>query len=229
MAPFKFYRDEPRALTLTARIRDGADVTLVADCELVGRRTLRGEAEQETRHFAGRVRLARKPLAAPKSETVPAEHDEGGTAVGHDPIYAIYFHGPAYQVLDHAWRVDGHVIGSLAGDLPDNHEPPEAPTKLSPRLIELCFQTAGMWEIGTTGRMALPMHVDRIIRYRTTKKPGPLWAVVTPRDGAADADIVDATGRVRMRLEGYRTSELPGELDAATVEPIRSAMKNAEG
>ena len=44
LAPVKFYRDEPRTLELRAQIRDGGDGTLVADCELVGRRTLPGQA-----------------------------------------------------------------------------------------------------------------------------------------------------------------------------------------
>jgi hypothetical protein len=48
--------------------------------------------------------------------------------------------------------------------------------------------------------------------------------VVTPRDGGVDADVVDEGGRVRMRLEGYRTIELPGAVDAEALDPIRSAM-----
>ncbi|MGA2014444.1 MAG: SDR family NAD(P)-dependent oxidoreductase, partial [Solirubrobacteraceae bacterium] len=226
MAPFKFYRDEPRAVVLNARLRDGGGATLVADCELIGRRTLRGSAEQETRHFTGQVRLARQSIAAPKSDVSPAEVDTGEAGVDHDHVYEIYFHGPAYQVLERAWRDNGQVIGSLAADLPHNHEPAEQETKLAPRLIELCFQTAGILEIGTTGRMALPLHIDRVVRYRTTKKPTRLWAVVTPRDGAVDADVVDQSGHVRMRLEGYRTSELPGELDANALASIRTAMND---
>ena len=72
LAPFKFYRDEPRTLELRALIRDGGDGTLVADCELVGRRTLAGQAEQETRHFTGRALLAREAPAPPPAVTSPA-------------------------------------------------------------------------------------------------------------------------------------------------------------
>ena len=35
-------------------------------------------------------------------------------------------------------------------DLPGNHMPADRPTLMSPRLIELCFQTAGLWEMGGT-------------------------------------------------------------------------------
>ena len=90
--------------------------------------------------------------------------------------------------------------------------------------MELCFQTAGVWELGTVGRMALPTGVARVVRYAGADAPGRLWAVVTPREGAMDADVVDEQGRVRMRLEGYRTIELPGALDDEALDPIRAAM-----
>ena len=71
-APFKFYRDEPRTLELSALLRDGGDGTLQADCRLVGRRALPGTGEQETVHFTGRVRLEREVPDAPESESPPA-------------------------------------------------------------------------------------------------------------------------------------------------------------
>ncbi|HUA43669.1 MAG TPA: SDR family NAD(P)-dependent oxidoreductase, partial [Solirubrobacteraceae bacterium] len=223
LAPFKFYRDERRTVTLRARLRDGGAGTLLADCELIGRRELPAKGEQEIRHFTARARLARKAPAAPKAALTPADPGED-RGVGHDAVYSVYFHGPAYQVLERAWRDDGHVVGRFSGELPVDHEPPTQPTELSPRLIELCFQTAGIWEIGTTGRMALPMHIDRVTRFQDTEKPSQLWAVVTPRDGGIDADVVDEAGRVRVRLEGYRTSEVPGELEPDAVGPIRRAI-----
>jgi acyl transferase domain-containing protein/NAD(P)-dependent dehydrogenase (short-subunit alcohol dehydrogenase family)/acyl carrier protein len=223
LAPFKFYRDQPRTLELRALVRDGGDGTLAAECELVGRRTLPGQGEQETRHFTGRARLARQAPAAPPAVTAPGD---GGEGVDHDAVYRVYFHGPAYQVLDSAWRDDGHIVGRLADALPADHEPAESPIEFVPRLIELCFQTAGVWELGTAGRMALPTRVERAVRYADADAPGALWAVVTPRDGgdAVDAEVVDESGRVRVRLEGYRTIELPGGVDADALAPIRAAM-----
>jgi hypothetical protein len=74
--------------------------------------------------------------------------------------------------------------------------------------------------------LALPTHVDRITRFADADDDGRLFAVVTPReDGSAiDARVVDEKGRVRVSLEGYRTIELPGAVDSAALEPIRSAM-----
>jgi NAD(P)-dependent dehydrogenase (short-subunit alcohol dehydrogenase family) len=222
LAPFKFYRDEPRTLELRAQVRDGGGGTLVADCELAGRRALPGQGEQETRHFTGRVRLAREAPAAPPASAVPG----AGEGVDHDAVYRVYFHGPAYQVLDRAWRDNGHTVGRLASELPPDHAPAESPIEIAPRLIELCFQTAGVWELGTAGRMALPTRVERVIRYAGADEPGVLTAVVTPRDGSdcIDAEVVDEAGNVRVRLEGYRTIELPGGIDAGALAPIRAAM-----
>ncbi|HET8949920.1 MAG TPA: polyketide synthase dehydratase domain-containing protein, partial [Solirubrobacteraceae bacterium] len=224
LAPFKFYRDEPRTIELRAQVRDGGDGTLVADCEMIGRRTLPGQAETETRHFTGRARLAREPVPAPAGE---APGRETRRAVEHDDVYRVYFHGPAYQVLERAWRDDGHVVGALAGDLPPDHRPDEPDTLFSPRLVELCFQTAGIWELGTAARMGLPTHVDRVSRFAPEGAATRLWAVVTPRDGGADAEVVDEDGRVHMRLEGYRTIELPGGVDSDALGAIRTAMADA--
>ena len=87
----------------------------------------------------------------------------------------------------------GSSLGRLAEDLPPDHQPAAEPTEAAPRLIELCFQTAGVWQLGTEGRMALPTHVDRITRFADADAPGSLVALVSPReDGSAiDARVVD--------------------------------------
>ncbi len=223
-APFKFYRDEPRTLELQVLARDPGNGALVTDCRLVGRRSL-PDGEQRTVHFTGRAVLARELPAAEEERPPPASSE--GDGVGSEAIYRIYFHGPAYQVLERAWRQDGMVVGRLAGDLPPDHEPATEPTEAAPRLIELCFQTAGVWQLGTEGRMALPTHVDRITRFADADAPGSMVALVSPReDGTAiDARVVDESGHVRVKLEGYRTVELPGSLDSEALEPISSAMR----
>ena len=53
-----------------------------------------------------------------------------------------------------------------------------------------------------------------------------------PRDGVdapVDAEVIDEQGKVRVRLEGYRTIALPGGIDADALEPIQSALGNAIG
>ena len=68
----------------------------------------------------------------------------------------------AYQVVGEGWRQDGGAAGRLAGDLPADRDPSDSPLVAAPRLAELCFQVAGLWEAGTEGRLALPAHVDRL-------------------------------------------------------------------
>ena len=106
----------------------------MADCRLTGRRKLATGAEQETVHFTGRARLSKTPPQAPET-TPPAEPNRAD--VGRDAVYKVYFHGPAYQVLDRAYRDNGEVVGLMAEHLPPNHEPAELETLMTPRLIEL--------------------------------------------------------------------------------------------
>ena len=122
LAPFKFYRNEPRTVTLSAQLRAAGD-QVVADCRLTGARQLPGQsAPQVTTHFTARVRLARA-RAAGAHTTVPTN----GTGAAAEPpqIYQIYFHGPAYQVLRRVWRAGDRIVGELAAPLPVNHVPAE--------------------------------------------------------------------------------------------------------
>ncbi len=224
LAPFKFYRHEPRTVTVQARFRlDGDDV--VADCRLLGSRLLPRQSEPiVTEHFAARVRLS-PAAAAPAQAAWPAAGD--GPAVTAAEIYRIYFHGPAYRVVERAWAVDGGAAGLMPSNLPDGHEPAAAATITSPRLLELCFQTAGIWELGRSGRYGLPSAIDRIRWLRpATEASGRLCAVVRPADaaGAFDARVLDESGAVLVVVEGYRTAELPVALDEAALEPLRAAM-----
>jgi len=222
LAPFKFYRDEPRELEVSVALRDGLDGTIAGNCRLIGRRTLPGGEDQETEHFTATVRLMPEPSAAPAGE--PAA-PPAGEVVGRDAVYDVYFHGPAYQVLEAAWRADGAVVGRLAGSLPPNHAPTEAPIRFAPRLVELCFQTAGVWELGTSGRMALPAGIDRVVAFGGAAEADGLHAVVTPGADGIAAEVRDPQGRVLVRLEGYRTIELPGVLDGDALAPISAAME----
>jgi acyl transferase domain-containing protein/NAD(P)-dependent dehydrogenase (short-subunit alcohol dehydrogenase family) len=222
LAPFKFYRDEPRTVRVSATFRaDGAD--LVADCRLEGRRELPNGLEVTT-HFTARVRLA---SATPEAETVDVPPAPEGATVEKADIYRIYFHGPTYQVLERAWTDGETIVGALADDLPPNHVPAELPLVSAPRLLELCFQTAGVHEIGTTGRMGLPLHVAevRTLRAPETAAGRRLLALVRPTDdGGYDATVADEAGNVYLQLTGYRTVELPGALDAEALQPLQAAM-----
>jgi hypothetical protein len=152
-----------------------------------------------------------------------------GKKVTADAIYKLYFHGPAYQVIDSSWQSGKTVIGQMTNNLPPNHLPNKLSTEVSPRLIELCFQTAGIWEMGMKEKMGLPYHIDsvKIFKNGDKKKNGKLFAVVTPvKNDAFDAYVVDETGAVYLQLEGYSTMEVPESLDQEKLKPLKAAMEN---
>ena len=227
LAPFKFYRNEPRTVTVEAAIHPERE-TLLADCRLTGQRLLPNQAEpQVTTHFTARVRLTKQ---TPKEVTVLAPGDPVGNIIEAADIYRLYFHGPAYQVIERAWW-DGHrIIGLMAKTLPANHVPPDLPTLMAPRLIELCFQTAGLWEMGALGRMGLPLHIDRVSSLLLLPAPesadSRLYAVVTSDQGRGsfDAEVVDATGNCYLHLSGYRTVAVPDAVDAEGLKVLKAAM-----
>jgi hypothetical protein len=137
----------------------------------------------------------------------------------------VYFHGPAYRVLD---RVEAagknQVIGIMTGDLPLDTSDASHTSLVGPRLIELCFQTAGVWEIGHTGQLGLPAGVDRVIVRDPAAGGGPLVAEVTASDDGLvfGARVRDGEGRVHVEIEGYRTSRMPNTLPEEEARPFRS-------
>jgi hypothetical protein len=150
-----------------------------------------------------------------------------GLSIDATDIYRAYFHGPAYQVLEKAWWDGSRMIGLFAKDLPGNHFPPEMPTQLSPRWIELCFQTAGLWEMGIQGSMGLPNHIDSVSVQST---PSPtnvrLYSIVTPdpAQGTFDAEVVDAKGNRFVELSGYRTIATSISVNAEQVKVLRALL-----
>jgi len=228
LAPFKFYRSEPRALTVETAIQPHGD-SLIADCRLLGRRPLPNQTEpQVTTHFTARVRLTK---CAPALVAVPLIGKPEGRIIEAADIYSLYFHGPAYQVLQRAWWDGMRIVGLLAKGLGDNHHPSGLPTLMAPRLIELCFQTAGVWEMGVEGRMGLPQHIDRVSLLRNPDEAeGRLFAIVSPnlREGSFDAEVVDEKGNRHLQLSGYRTVAIPGAVDAGRLKVLQAAMSLEE-
>jgi hypothetical protein len=225
LAPFKFYRGDPRTLTLEATVTPSGD-RVIADCRLLGRRDLQHQPEpQVTTHFTGRVRLT---CATPQrvSALVPAA--PSWTVIESADIYRVFFHGPAYRVLERAWLDENRMIGEMFRSLPPNHQPAERPLLMAPRLIELCFQTAGLWELATLGRFGLPLHIDQVSVMRPPElAEGHLFAVVTPNPerGSFDAEVVDVKGHRHVHLVGYRTVAMPVPLDPRLLRPMQAAME----
>jgi NAD(P)-dependent dehydrogenase (short-subunit alcohol dehydrogenase family) len=228
-APFKFYRDEPRTVIVRVVFEpEGEDV--VATCRLIGRRRLAGmEQPQETLHFSGRVRLSPEPPPARVVRVV--DQARGRTSIDAEELYRVYFHGPAYRVVETAWRDGDALIGRLAAGLGPNHFPHDARTLIDPRLVELCLQTAGLWQLGSEGRMGLPLRIDVV---RPFDDPGeaelPVHARVGLGDenGAFDAEVSDASGRVLVEVRGYKTVEHPDPIDPERIGSFRKVLSDWE-
>ena len=166
---------------------------------------------------------------APKPLNVPAPSTPSGPAVEASDIYRIYFHGPAYQVVERAWWDGNRVVGLMAKGLRDNHQPAGLPTLLAPRLIELCFQAAGLWELGVQGRMGLPQFVRRVSLLRAPElSETRLYALVIPHpgEGSFNAEVIDEKGNCYLQLSGYRTVGLPALVDAGKLEVLQSVMSS---
>jgi len=226
LAPFKFYRNQARALTISAQYAiDGDDI--VADCHLIGSRTLHGQSEPEiTTHFTGRVRLVSKaPQGAKRKEAPKAEST---IKVGASNVYQIYFHGPAYQVIDSAWKSGNQIIGRFASSLPPNHVPADLPLLVAPRFVELCFQTASLSGLVHQSRMGLPYGFQELkIVSSLENAPGAalLSIVDTHSDGTYDAEVVDDKGKIYMTLRGYRTMDLPDPVQTNQLAPIQKGLQ----
>jgi NAD(P)-dependent dehydrogenase (short-subunit alcohol dehydrogenase family) len=227
LAPFKFYRGEARTLTIEAALWAEAG-EIVADCRLIGWRALANQAEpQTTTHFTARVRLARESAAT----ATLAPPVTSGPRVGASDIYQIYFHGLAYQVIESVCRAGSEVVGVMAEKLPANHVPVDLETVAAPRLIELCFQTAGVMEIAVTGKMGLPQQIESVRVNEPKEARGKLFAIVSPDldKGRFDARVVDEAGKVFVDLRGYATAELPDAIETSRLVPLMAMAAQRSG
>ena len=221
-APLKFYRDEPRTLTITALLRpDGED--LLAECRLSAERQLPGADEpQRTVHFTGSVRLTAKPPAPAVTDTDSASET---TSLTPEQVYRLYFHGPAYQVVGSAWKHGDGAAARFAADLPPQVD---QPVLIGPRLVELCFQTVGLLQAGTEGVLALPMRVGAVQFTGQPAERAGLVATARPDGcGGFNCGIRDDEGTLVLRVDGYRTVPLPDPPPDDIIAPIVSAMRSS--
>jgi acyl transferase domain-containing protein/NAD(P)-dependent dehydrogenase (short-subunit alcohol dehydrogenase family)/acyl carrier protein len=224
LAPFKFYRNEPRTLTIETAIRPQRD-KLIAECRLIGRRQLPNQADPHVAtHFTARVILGKHAAEPALSAAVT---QPSGPAVEATDIYRAYFHGPAYQVVERAWRDGNSIVGRMAKGLRNNHEPAALPTHFAPRLIELCFQTAGLWELGVLGRMGLPQFVRHVSVLRAPELAETRLharATLHAQEGDFDAEVVDEKGNCYLQLRGYRTIALPATVETGQLRVLQSVL-----
>jgi hypothetical protein len=229
LAAFKFYRSEPRRVTWIVRaVREAAG--LVVYVTLESTRALKTHADEHMRHFSGKVYLVPQETEV-KEASAKAPKWNGSYTVKSEDIYKLYFHGPAFQVLEGVQRSGDGLLGKLNKKLPsitsDGHELVSTPT-----LVELCFQTAGIWEIGKTGTMALPRSIESLTLYRQSINGQAIYAEVKPvqtENGGLhfDARVVDAKGRLYLELKEYRTTPLSDSVEKDLLIPLEELVKDA--
>jgi hypothetical protein len=232
-APLKFYRNEPRTLDWNAIVMP-QDAGLIVQATLESTRELSvGQEKQHTLHFSGQVHLRQHAKdVAHDLPTAAALEWNNKDIVTSDEIYDVYFHGPAFQVLDGVRGYGDRTVGRMSSELPPITAGGEQ-TVVWPRLIELCLQTAGVWEIGRTGTLALPASIGQIIFYGpAVDAPShwgrhPLYAEVKPRsdpggDFVFDARVLDEQGNVYLEVRDYRTVRLPERVDPQRAAAFRS-------
>jgi hypothetical protein len=195
-APFKFYRNQPRHITWKAYCSREAE-GLVVYVNLESELEFKVRKPEKVLHFSGKVRITEEKVATSQSVTPPAWLKK--KSLCSDDIYKLYFHGPSFQVLDCAQKSGDVVLGKLRANLLPITTGKQQ-TISTPLLVELCFQTAGLWEAGSTGVMALPHSIESLTlfraedrRYLRRSTPQPRW------------------GRVKLRCagRGFRRQCLP--------------------
>lgn len=209
---FKFFRMEPRTLYLNATLTTDGRGDLIARAVLrsVTPPAREGLPTRIADHFAANVRLHPAAAQPTVSFTPPADDS---LPIPAQEIYKVFFHGPAYQVIEAGQVTGDHAITRMAHHLPPNTDPAAVASLMAPRLIELCFQTVALWSVKSKGEMALPAGFDTAIAYRQPEQAQGqrLYALAEARpDGKFDARVVDAAGNVYVELLGYQTVARPG-------------------
>jgi hypothetical protein len=217
LGAFKFFRMEPRTLYLRAVVTAGSGGELVAHATLqsVTRSTKEGLPPQVKEHFSADVRLQRNAPSVDKVTFEPPAISALDT--GREDIYKLFFHGPAYQVLESAGVRQLEAVGLLPRQLPPDVTHKELnghAILMAPRLIESIFQAAAFWNVRQKGAMAFPLGVGSVTTYRDPEATNGkrLYVLVsTPDDGHTfDGRVVDDEGDVYVELCGYRTIARPG-------------------
>ena len=103
----------------------------------------------------------------------------------------------------------------------------ELPLAVSPRFVELCFQTASLSGLALQSRLGLP-HAFRELKFASLPDSAAdkayYAAVASNPDGSYDVKMVDSQGNFHMTLLGYQTMNLPDPIQKDLVEPMQRAF-----
>jgi hypothetical protein len=226
LTPFKFYRNEPRHITWKAmpeRTKEGLRVSIRLESINPSRLV---QEHKPVLHFTGNVYLTPSHQASQALVASPPLWNGKYTLAEHE-IYKLYFHGPAFQVLEGVQRDKGGLLGKLSTKLPPFTSQPVW-LDTNPILIELCLQTAGIYEIGKTGALSLPQSINKVRFYRRETNGVPIYAQVqaiqTDEGLKFNSRVIDEKGRIYLELMEYRTSTLPSQIERPLLAPIERLL-----
>jgi len=227
LAPFKFYRNQKRRVAWKAQVvyEEGR---LVAYVVLESKLAARARQDKIVQHFSGKVFL--EPVGAQQEKVkVKPRVWNGAYTVEAADIYRLYFHGPSFQVLEGVQRLGDRLLGKMNTNLPPFARNGQS-VLTSPLLIELCLQTAGIWEAGVDGALALPRSIRELNFYQAQPQGEPMFAEVIPgRDEedkiCFDARVFDAKGQLYLEMHDYRTSRLPYSVDEKLLKPLKDLVE----
>ena len=185
-------------------------------------------------HFTADVVLAGSADGPPVRPPGSRRPELAARTVSSAAIYRLYFHGPSFRVIDVAGidlagALGRTAVARLARGLPPIVEPARR-SIAAPLLIELCLQTAGLWDLAAGNAMTIPRSIERVRRFSDVDSDSAtaLYAVVEAGvdDGGPrfDATVVDAEGRVHLAVDGYRTTPFGHPYDGRAAARIRDKL-----
>lgn len=178
-------------------------------------------------HFSATLRLA-MPTSHTPAVSVPTV--DSPLPVQASDVYALFFHGSTFQVIQRAGLVHHDVVAEVASRLPALTSDPHDTNVLAPQLIEACLQTAGLLEIATRSRMMIPSRIDSI-KFFVDHASVPRGLFTRARrsithDGAdaVDIDVFDLDGACWLTVCGYETLPLPFPSDSTAIGNLRNSF-----
>jgi phosphopantetheine--protein transferase-like protein len=214
--PIKVFKDDPFHAEVEAiRVEGGSPGEIKYFCRIFSWFT----DKSGRRVGAPRLHHECSMVVGPKREAPAAEFPvwQDSVWVSESDIYAVFFHGPAFKLLD-------HLVADAAGTgihfgYQDTPQRPDMFMDPIPAAVEAVFQAGAAAGLESDGIMTLPVGVARARVYQTD---------VIPRDGRIlrigrstlqggpegragfryDATVRDSEGRAVVVLEGIEMMEL---------------------
>ncbi len=188
----------------------------------IGFEIYRGSADEAVVYSQGWAQLAEAGEAPQVNLALLREHCE--QTLTSETCYARFTqlglgYGPSFQVLSELWLGDDLAVGAL-------RLPGEAAAGYTwvPNVLDGALQASvGLTPGMTDATLALPFAVAQVRQWG--ELPMPAWAVVRPGAGDSAAmrklevDLVDAHGRVALRLSGFSTRPLHDAAKHAATAP----------